>query len=57
MGGMRAIDEPDHYELLEVGRRASGMDIDRAWCDIIKSCYSTSCRSSLPGILNPWLFN
>ncbi len=31
MSGMRGIDELDHYELLEVGRRASGMDIDRAY--------------------------
>lgn len=31
MSGMRGIDELDHYELLEVGRAASGMDIDRAY--------------------------
>lgn len=31
MSGMRGIDELDHYELLEVGRLASGMDIDRAY--------------------------
>ncbi|MFK7898905.1 MAG: helix-turn-helix domain-containing protein [Myxococcota bacterium] len=31
MSGMRGIDELDHYELLEVGRGASGMDIDRAY--------------------------
>lgn len=31
MSGMRGIDELDHYELLEVGRGASGTDIDRAY--------------------------
>lgn len=31
MNGMRGIDELDHYELLEVRRSASAVDIDRAY--------------------------